>query len=150
MSSTFNPLNSCCSQIFHLCLCSPSSNSLSSCLPLFVPPLSSTLLLPLLGQFPFVSFPSLSLSPFLYSDSVLFPSLSWWLFLYHPIPLLFLFPFLIPEYDRSMTHNWRTWRPLRACQTFVIPSNSTGARLRRRQRTPPSLGNLRYGIYSVT
>lgn len=61
-------------------------------------------------------------------------------------PLLSLFPsspFLVPTCGRSMTHNWRTWRPLRACLTFVTPSSSTGARLRRRQRTHLLLGSLR-------
>lgn len=35
------------------------------------------------------------------------------------------------------------WRPLEACPTFVIPSSSTGARLRRTQKIHLSSENLR-------
>lgn len=45
--------------------------------------------------------------------------------------------------NRSMIHSWRKWRLLRACRTFVTPSSSTGARLKRRQKTHLSLENLR-------
>lgn len=42
-----------------------------------------------------------------------------------------------------MIHSWRMWRLLRACRTFVIPSSSTEARLRRKQTIRLSSENLR-------
>lgn len=48
-----------------------------------------------------------------------------------------------PPGDRSMIHSWRMWRLLRACRTFVIPSSSTEARLRRKQTIHLSSENLR-------
>lgn len=108
--------------------------------------------LPLLPAFallictrPFPSISSLCLLVHLHLDTVLFPLL--WL------ALFFLFPSsssLVPACGRSMTHNWRTWRPLGACLTFVTPSSSTGARLRRRRRTHLLLGSLRYVLEDLS
>lgn len=121
----------------HLCyLCLCTSFVLSSSLTnLLSPPLPTPLLFAYvpsicLWSFPLIFFPLLS-----------FPSLEHChvssAFLSFPVP------FSCPACGRSMTHNWRTWRPLRACLIFVTPSSSIGARLRRKWRTHLSLGNLR-------
>lgn len=117
---------------FVLLLFSGLSSSLTNLLSPSLPPPLLFAYVPLicLWSFPLIFFPLLS-----------FPSLEHChvssVFLSFPVP------FSCPACGRSMTHNWRTWRPLRACLIFVTPSSSTGARLRRKWRTHLLLGNLR-------
>lgn len=118
----------------------PISFSLS-----FPPPPSNPALL-----FAFAPLLFLSLSNAPFFSSVHPPSFTLPCFPLVPTPSLLSPYFLTLDFffsshphDRSMTHSWRMWRLLEACPTFVTPSSSTGAGLRRRQMIHLSSENLR-------